>query len=435
MTMLRSRTIRCNDRLARPVRAPRLTAFALLMISLGAARPVGADVVLDWNQIAVATTAGNPFTQARFLAITQLAVFDAVNAVTGDYEPYIGGNVAPPGASAEAAAITAAHAVLTHYFPGSTAMLNVSRDGALGVIADGPGKSAGIQAGLAAAAALIKTRLNDGSAPAPAGIVPAGSAAPGVWQRTPSCPPGGGVFGLWSGVTPFGIRSARDFVLAPPPALTSNRYAKDFKEVNRVGGVGSAERPLDRADVATFYAAASPGFIFNAVARQLSLARGDSLSENARNLALVNMAINDALIASFMNKYIYNFWRPETAIPGADSDGNRKTSVDPAAPPFVPFIVTPCFPSYPSNHASGSGAGAEMLRRIYGAGGHAVRLESPATPSIVLDYTKLQQIVDDVDDARVFGGIHFRFEQVAGGRLGRDVATYVYKNNLRRARH
>ena len=156
--------------------------------------------------------------------------------------------------------------------------------------------------------------------------------------------------------------------------------------------------------------------------------QGRSLSENARALALINMAINDSLVASFFNKYHYNFWRPETAIRAGDTDGNPKTDPDPN---FLPFIVTPCFPSYPSNHGSGSNGGAEVLRRLYGEGGHSITLSNPAVPTIVLQYTSFKQITDDISDARVYGGIHFRTDQVAGARLGRAIGTAVYKNNLR----
>ena len=199
----------------------------------------------------------------------------------------------------------------------------------------------------------------------------------------------------------------------------------------KVGSLTSADRPADRADVARFYAASSPTWLLNSAARQLAIADGRGLSDNARSLALLNMAVNDALIASFANKYLYLFWRPETAIRKGDADGNRRTDPDIT---FAPYIVTPCFPSYPSNHASGSGAGAEVLRRLFGAAGHLITLENPALPGIVLQYDALKQITDDVDDARVYGGIHFRFDQEAGGRLGRRVATYVFKHNLRRDR-
>jgi len=156
--------------------------------------------------------------------------------------------------------------------------------------------------------------------------------------------------------------------------------------------------------------------------------RGGTRSENARALALVNMAASDSLVASFLNKYHYNFWRPETAIRAGDTDGNPKTEADSA---FLPFIPTPCFPSYPSNHASETNGGTEVLRRLYGEGGHSITLTNPAVPTIVLQYTTFQQIDDDVDDARVYGGIHFRTDQDAGARLGRAIGTAVYKHNLR----
>ena len=420
------------------LRAVTTRRVAALAIVCGLFSPVAAaaDVVLDWNATAVSTMLGqnpapNPFSQARFMAITQLAVFEAVNAVTGRYQPYLGTIDAPEGASAEAAAIAAAHAVLLNYFPDSATSLNDARASSLATIPDGQAKEDGIATGEAAAAAMILLRANDGSAPAEF-FVPA-SPGPGVWEATPSCPTVGGVrVGIllhWRNVTPFGIRSAADFLADPPPSLRSKRYRKDYVEVMTVGGVDSTERPPDRADVARFYAASSPSQVVNLAARQVAVAQGRSLAHNARALALINMAVSDSLVASFLAKYHYNYWRPETAIHLGDTDGNPKTDPDPA---FAPFITTPCFPSYPSNHASGSSGGAEMLRRLYGAGGHDITLTNALVPGVTLHYTRFKQITADVDDARVYGGIHFRFDQKAGGQLGRDVATYTYKHNLRR---
>jgi hypothetical protein len=237
-----------------------------------------------------------------------------------------------------------------------------------------------------------------------------------------------GAFFNWQHVTPFGIANADAFLLDPPPALTSNEYAKVYNEVKTVGSVNSTERPQDRSNVATFYAASSPTQVFNQAARQVAQEQGRSISENARALALINMAINDSLVASFLNKYHYNLWRPETAIHLGGTDDNRKTDPDTT---FSPFIVTPCFPSYPSNHGSGSGGGAEVLRRLYGEAGHSITISNSALPNITFQYTTFTQIVDDISDARVYGGIHFRSDQVAGGRLGRAVGTAVYKDNLR----
>ncbi len=174
--------------------------------------------------------------------------------------------------------------------------------------------------------------------------------------------------------------------------------------------------------------ASSPSLVFNQAARQVSEAQGRSLSHNAWALALLNMASNDALIVSFATKYFYQLWRPETAIHRGNEDDNKKTEFDVT---FVPYITTPCFPSYPSNHASGSTSAAEVLRRVYGAAGHDITIANPGVPGLVFEYTTFKQITDDIDDARVYGGIHFRFDQDAGSKMGREVATYVVKHNLR----
>ena len=392
-----------------------------------------ADPVLDWNAIAIDTAvanAQNPFAQARYAAIAQLAVFEAVNAVTGDYRSYIGNIDTPRGASADAAAIQAAYRVLVTYFPPSKSALDAALANSLSSIPDGKAKTDGIATGEVAAATLIALRSNDGSSP-PQFKTP-GPPVPGAWQATVSCPIVNGVASgiafQWQNITPFGIRSAKEFLLGPPPALRSNEYAKTYNEVMTVGSLDSTERPPDRSDVATYYAATSPTQAFNQAARQIAQEQRRSLSENARAFALINMAISDSLVASFFNKYHYNFWRPETAIHAGDTDDNRKTDADPN---WVPFIPAPCFPSYPSAHGTLSGAGAEVLRRLYGEAGHAITLSNPAVPNIVLHYGSFKQITDDISDARVYGGIHFRTDQDAGARLGRAVGTVVYKNNLR----
>ena len=391
-----------------------------------------ADPVLDWNAIAIDTAVANgqnPFAQARFAAIVQVAVFEAVNAITGDYRPYVGGIGAPRGASADAAAVEAAYRVLSTYFPANTS-LDAARASSLASIPDGKDKIDGIATGDAAAYALIALRSNDGSSP-PQFKTP-GPPVPGAWQATVSCPIVNGVASgiafQWQNITPFGIRSAKEFLLGPPPALRSNEYARTYNEVMTVGSVDSTERPPDRSDVATYYAATSPTQAFNQAARQIAQEQRRSLSENARALALINMAISDSLVATFLNKYHYNFWRPETAIRAGDTDGNRKTDPDRN---WQPFIVTPCFPSYPSNHGSAANAAAAVMRRLYGEAGHSMTLSNPAVPTIVLQYTSFRQITNDISDARVYGGIHFRTDQDAGALLGLAIGKEVYKHNLR----
>jgi len=393
-----------------------------------------ADVALTWNDLAVTTLIGqgqSPFSQARYMAIVQLAVFEAVNAITRDYEPYVG-VVAPVGASAEAAAATAAYRVLKNYFPAAP-LIDNEYAASLAAIPAGSAKTNGIATGEAAAAALIAKRVGDNSSPLT--ISPVGPPVKGVWQLT--LPPGcaatavGGSFYNWQNVTPFGIDSVQAYLLPEPPWIGSNTFAKDSNEVKRVGGVGSTERPADRADVARFYAASSPAYVFNLAARQTSAARHLSLSENARMLALMNMASSDSLVASFYNKYHYNFWRPETAIRFPDKFNNLVSS----DPSFAPYITTPCFPSYPSNHASGSRSAATILERIFGDAPVSITMTNPlnaAVANLQFNYTTFNQICNDIDDARIYGGIHYRFDQEAGGQLARAVANTVYRNYLQK---
>ncbi|MGB2717823.1 MAG: vanadium-dependent haloperoxidase [Vicinamibacterales bacterium] len=425
----------------------RLSGLAFVaVLQLSMATNARADVVLAWNEIAVnaaVTFGANPFQQARFAAIVQLAVFEAVNSIKGEYQPYLLDDgepvvVAPRGASAEAAAIAAAHRVLSTYFSSNATLLadlDAARASSLAAIPGGQAKDDGIAVGEAAAAAMTGLRASDGSSPLT--FYEPGPPETGIWQPTPSCPVNPatglrrGVLLNWRNVTPFGIPGVAEFMPEPPPELTSNRYLKDYNDVMRVGSSTADlnDRPQDRADVARFYASLSPAQLLNSAARQLATAKGHTFSENARTLALLNMASSDSLVVSFATKYHYLYWRPETAIHAGDSDGIEKTVGNPS---FVPYIATPCFPSYPSNHASGTNGGTEVLRRIFGEGGHDITLSNP-TAGLTFHYSTLNQIANNVDDARVYGGIHYWFDQEVGNRLGRAVATYVYKNNLQRA--
>jgi hypothetical protein len=404
-----------------------LALIALLAMPLGTVRAdVASDVVLDWNAIMVTTVSGqNPFGQARLAAITQLAVFEAVNSITGDFEPYTAPVAAPSGASAEAAAVAAAHGVLTFYVPLATATLDAARASSLAAIPDGVSKDDGIAVGQAAAGAMIAARTGDGSSPAQF-FQPSSSDA-GVWQTTATCPAAGGILRQWQNVTPFGINSNAQFRSDPPPALSSSVYARAYEEVLRVGGVDSTERPSDRADVARLYVSLTAIGAWNSVARQLAQEHPASLTANARVFALLNVAMSDGLTSSMETKYHYTFWRPETAIRAGDADGNERTVGNPG---FAPFIPTPCFPGYPSAHASASYAARAILERVWGNGGHALELSHAALPGILIQYTNLKQITDDIDDARVYGGIHFRFDQEAGGKQGLRVGQFVFANRL-----
>jgi hypothetical protein len=384
--------------------------------------------VLEWNQIAVDTIgAAPPFPSTRFMATTQLAVFEAVNSITGEYEPYLGTIAAPPTASPEAAAIAAAYGVLEGFFPAAKPALDQKLAASLATITEGPAKLDGIAVGEAAAASLLAERTNDGSAPPQFYLPP--DEDPGDWQPTPSCSALGGAFRHWPEVSPFGIQSSAQFRAAPPFKLGSRRYARDFNECKALGAATSPRRSQERADVALLYAAQPPHIGWNSIARQLASARHDGITRTAHTLALLNASLSDAHISVFESKYFYTSWRPETAIARADEDENRRTEADPA---FTPFIVTPCFPSYPSAHGAGAGAAATVLADAYGSGDHDLTNSTPSVPGMVLHYSRLDQVVRDVSDARVYGGIHFRNDQDAGERMGRQVASYNLEHLLRR---
>ena len=383
-------------------------------------------VVRQWNEIAITRILPNgpPFTAARMMTAVQLAVFEAVNAITGKYEPYLGTIIAPPGASPEAAAVTAAHGALVAFVPAQTAFFDQQRDLSLAAIPDGQSKTDGIAVGIAAAAAMVANRTNDGSAP-PLVHIPTNT-DPYEWQITPGC--AGGVFKHWPNLRPFGIESSSQFRAEPPPPLRSGVYAQDYNEVQAVGDVNSTVRSQDRTDVARLYAVGPGHWTWNYALLQIASTRNDEITFTARTMALMNIAINDAYISGFESKYFYRTWRPVTAIPRGDEDGNKWTT----AGAFTPLISTPCFPGYPSNHGTGSGAARTVLERAYGRRGHSITQWHPLAPGIVLNYSDLRVITDDIADARVFGGIHYRFDQDAGDRQGHAVGQYVYNHNLQK---
>ena len=404
-----------------------LLSLAVLIGGGGPAVAV-ADVVQEWNAHALAATnAQNPFLQARSIAIVQLAVFEAVNAITGDYQPHLGTISAPLGASVDAAAIEAAYRVLVGL--GVAGSLDAAHTAALAAIPDGQAKGDGILVGMAAAQAMLAHRTGDGAFPA-AFFAPT-SSEPGVWQPYVGCPAVNGVqVGIlfhWQNLRPFGIHSSSQFRSAPPPHLQTGRYANDFKETMDVGELNSAFRPEDRAEVARYFAAAAAVHVWSQAVSQVMTQQGTSISVNARIFALVAMAVSDSLVSAMETKYHYNVWRPITAIRVGDTDGNEKTAPDPG---WTPFVGTPCFPSYPSAHASASYAARKIAEEILGGGNHGITLSHPNTP-VTLSYAKFSQITDDIDDARVYGGIHFRFDQAAGATQGRAVGLYVCQNNLR----
>ena len=432
----RIRNARCFGHYRRPSRVLLVMTIATACVAAcgvetDATAASNDAIVLQWNEIAVETVGATPpFPSTRAMAAVQVAVFEAVNAITRRYQPYLGSINASSTASVEAATIVAAHDALVWLFPGQQALLDARMNTSLLPIVDGAAKEEGIAVGRAAAAAIIANRTNDG-AQSPTFYTPA-SIAPYEWQPNPSCvnPPanGRGLFLHWQLVKPFGVEGSAQFRANPPPALVSGKYVNDLDELQAVGGKDSTLRAEDRAAVALLYAAQPPHRGWNLVARQLAAERGpNELTRTARTFAILNMSLSDAHITVFESKYFYRTWRPETAIVRADEDGNHRTA---ASASFQPFVTTPCFPGYPSAHGAGGGAARTVLERAYGRRGHDITIVDAGAPGIVLHYADLRTITDDVSDARVYGGIHFRYYQEAGERMGVEIGRYNDEHRL-----
>jgi UrcA family protein len=406
-------------------------AALVCCIPLLSAFTARADAVTEWNAITETTIIAatpDPAERARTAVIAQVAVFEAVNSIVGDYEPYRRKLPAPRGAAPEAAAIAAAHRVLVQLHPGHAQQLDMSREKSLAAIDNGAAKRDGIAVGIAAANLILALRESDGfNTPVPyePGAKP-GEYRPTPPENLPAFRPGLGQ------VATFSIRDGRSFRSAPPPPLRSKKYARHYEEVQRVGEANSKERPADRLQVARFYDATDGEQIYYPAARQVLAVRPQSLAKNARLFALLSIAMWDSVIACFETKYHFNLWRPVTAIREGAEDGNDRTLPDAN---WRAAVFTPPFPAYPSGHATFGAAARLVLERELGPDGHAITLTNPAVPEIVLTYTSFRQITDDIDDGRVFGGVHYRLDQEAGARQGERVAEYVLRHTLRPARH
>jgi hypothetical protein len=392
--------------------------------------PSGADVsaavVMEWNQQAAALTllpasAQAPVQQTRTMAIVQVAMHDAVNGITGNYATYLSPGTAPDGASPQAAAIAAAHQALLNLFPTHATALDIAYANSLATHGQSP-SDPGIGYGQSAANAILASRANDGAAQAQFPYDAPGAGAPGVWVRLNNAPallPG------WGNVTPWVLKDASQFQADPPPALDSEQYARDYNEIKEIGSLNSAIRTTEQTQIATFWRA-SPTAIWNPVIRQLVAARDQDLSSAARTFALVYLAVADASIACWETKYSYNFWRPQPAIRRGDEDGNDATTQDPN---WTPLFATPPHPEYTSGHSVNSSTMANVLSLLFD--------DDPGFPitvtitGITREWKTLSSGVDEVIDARVYSGIHFRTGDVAGARQGRQVARFIFTHALR----
>jgi vanadium-dependent haloperoxidase-like protein len=388
-----------------------------------------ADVITEWNenaQQAMLTANTSPIAASRVMAIVQVAVFDAVNGIERRYSPVHVDFNAPPGASRRAAAIQAAYATLVQLFPAQAATLAAKREASLAAIASADAAEGsesiarGIEWGQFVASDILLWRSTDGFTPAPPPFL--GGLAVGQWRPTPPAfLSGAGV--QFSYMTPWAIDSPSQFRPAGPPSLTSDQYAADVNEVKELGSITSATRTADQTQIAVFWNGNTPA-AWNRIATSLADQHHLTLSENARLLALVNIAMADAVIACWEAKYTYVFWRPITAIRLASTDGNPNTVEDPG---WTPLLVTPAHPDYPSGHATVSPSAATVLTGYFG---NEVQftLSSETTPGVVRSYSSLTEAVDEAFMARIYGGIHFRSACRDGRATGTQVGSLVMTN-------
>lgn len=390
----------------------------------------GADVVTDWNRTmvgAVATAGAPPPTASRDAAIVQSAVFDAVNGIARRYTAVHVLPAAPRGASPDAAAAGAAHEALVVLFPMQKTMLDQRLSETLsltGPRGDYRSITKGLQWGTAVADQILAWRATDGSSVVPPPYVPA-TGVPGRYQLTPPgfVPP---TFRQLATTTPFAIASPSQFLPGPPPALKSAEYARDLNEVKALGSADSTIRTPEQTETALFWQSDTPAGIWNRVADDLAGERGASLLRNSRILALMNISLADATIAFFNAKNYYDTWRPVTAIQQADTDGNPNTVADPG---WMPLLVTPTFQEYPSGHAVVTNAAATVLASFYGEDTSFTATSATMT-TVQRSFTSLSQAVAQVENARVWGGIHFRYATATGAQMGAEVADYVVGTHL-----
>jgi hypothetical protein len=393
-----------------------------LMIAL--ASPASADVITDWNQTAIeamkaANIAGNPWT--RNMAMMHVAMSDAVNSVQGRYASYVSPGPVKSVASAEAAAATAARQILLQQVPNQKALIDQAYAETTKAIPDGAAKTDGVAIGEKCAAAVLADRASDGTN-VPDTYRPL--TTPGVW--IPTAPP---LFAEYARAKPWVLKSADQFRPGPPPDLKSALYARDYNETKEVGGAKSSKRTVEQTDAVKFWSQSNLSVAWEQVARQLSAAKNLSLAENARLFALLNMGIANTFITDWDAKFTYNFWRPVTAIRNGDQDGNDATERDAS---WTSLNAVPMHPEYPSQAGIIAGVSIGVLEAVFGPKpATAVTVTDLMDPNLQRHFDNVQQIADQVQDVRVWGGIHFRNSLQVGYEMGTKIAAYLVANSLK----
>ncbi|MGY3619877.1 vanadium-dependent haloperoxidase [Bradyrhizobium sp. USDA 10063] len=396
-----------------------LLASAVIAALAEAAR---ADVIMDWNAKADAIAVEKqilPAGQSRALSMMHVAMFEAVNAIEHKYAPYKLTLSADRSTSKEAAAATAAHDVLVSIYADRKSDLDSALSASLSAVADTEAKSAGIELGRKAAAAIVALRAKDGST-AQEGYRP--YTRPGVY--VPTAVP---VFSTIGATTPWVMTTGSQFRPEPPPALDSETWTRDLNEIREVGARGSTTRTEEQTTIGRFWFTVGAR-TYNPIVKQAAIAKGMDIVDCARLFALTSMAGNDALVAVFDAKYRYNFWRPVTAIRNADMTGNSETPRDGS---WLPLGETPMHPEYPCAHCITSAAVGAVLQSVVGDEFGEFSLTSPAAPGVTRKWTRIQDYSDEVANARIYAGFHYRFSTEVGKQMGRKIGELTVATQLR----
>ncbi len=396
---------------------------------------MAADTVLTWNEVAVEATRVarlSPVVQNRALAMVQGAVFDAVNGIERGYAPYLVDRHTARWASSEASAATAAHDVLVGLFPTQQATLDTALASSLARVSDGRAEDFGVAFGKLVAANMLAERADDGSTDI---VTYVPGTDPDDWQPTPPAfaPP---LAPQYATLDPFVIDSPDQFRPAPPPAITSPEFTAAFNEVKAIGASNSATRTAEQTEIARYWAGPSgtvqpPGH-WNRIAREVGEAQGNTLAQNARMLALLDIAMADAVIACWDAKYEYNYVRPITAIRNAANDGNPDTAADAS---WSSLLTTPAHPSYTSGHSSVSAAAATALAGFFGTDAIPFSDTAELTPGgakVTRSFDGFWDAAQEAASSRLYAGIHWSFDNQVGLETGRKVGGFVLGHLFKR---
>ena len=390
----------------------------------------GAGVIIDWNKAALAEIRAHrtpPPAVSRQLAILHSSVYDAVNGISRTHEPYHVSSAGPASASKEAAASAAAHRVLREFYPSAAAAIDALHDAVLAEIPDGPRKTTGLEWGRSVAEQMLAWRAQDGFG---ATVVLPPVSGPGYWISTP---PAFASYLLpqWGSLVCFSMLDPAQFRPPGPPPLHSAQYAAAFNEVKALGAVVGSARTAEQSEIALFWAddpgTETPPGHWNHIAGEVAVSMGNTLEENARLFALLNLAMADAAICSWDAKFTFYNWRPVTAIHMADLDGNPDTQPDPT---WSSLVTNPPFPDYISGHSTFSGASATVLALFYGTDDLPFTTGSDGLPGVFRSYDRFSAAAEEAMDSRLYGGIHYRFANEDGLSAGLEVGAWTFRQYL-----